>query len=227
MVLLFYLIKVKLIMLMRKIKKSHISVTGYFSSYKNKRQINFESKLEHDFYLLLEFDENVKNYQEQPFKVYYIYQDKKRRYTPDTLVNYVNDTQKVFEVKPIFKIQNDIELQEKIELQKEKIKEEKNLELCIFTDADIDKIYMDNIKIIYNFAFIKENKEIQDKIRNELLKLNVSLPIKELLDRLTSNQSDRLKYIPYLWNLVFNNPACIDFTKKITMASKINPKGLK
>lgn len=211
----------------RKIKKSHISVTGYFSSYKNKRQINFESKLEHDFYLLLEFDETVKNYQEQPFKVYYIYQDKKRRYTPDTLVNYVDGIQKVFEVKPIFKIQNDLELQEKIELQKQKIKEEKNLELCIFTDVDIDKIYIDNIKIIYNFAFIKENKEIQDKIRNELLKLNVPLPIKELLGRLTSNQSDRLKYIPYLWNLVFNNLGCVDFSRKITMASIINPKGLK
>lgn len=211
----------------REIKKSHISVTGYFSSYKNKRLINFESKLEHDFYLLLEFDETVKSYIEQPFKVYYIYQDKKRRYTPDTLVSYVDGIQKVFEIKPIFKIQNDLELQEKIELQKQKIKEEKNLELCIFTDANINKIYMDNIKIIYNFAFIKENKEIQDKIRNELLKLNVSLAIKELLDRLTSNQSDRLKYIPYLWNLVFNNLECVDFSKKITMASIINPKGLK
>ena len=211
----------------REIKKSHISVTGYFSSYKNKRQINFESKLEHDFYLLLEFDKTVKSYQEQPFKVYYTYQDKKRRYTPDTLVNYVDGIQKVFEIKPIFKIQNDVELQEKIELQKQKIKEEKNLELCIFTDANINKIYMDNIKIIYNFAFIKENKEIQDKIRNELLKLNVQLPIKELLDRLTSNQSDRLKYIPYLWNLVFNNLECVDFSRKITMASIINPKVLK
>lgn len=214
-------------MLTRKIKKSHISVTGYFSSYKNKRQINFESKLEHDFYLLLEFDKIVKSYQEQPFKVYYTYQDKKRRYTPDTLVNYVDGIQKVFEVKPIFKIQNDIELQEKIELQKQKIKEEKNLELCIFTDVDIDKIYMDNIKIIYNFAFIKENKEIQDKIKNELFKLNIQIPIKELLDKITNNQSDRLKYIPYVWNLVFNNLESIDFTKKITMASIINPKGLK
>lgn len=214
-------------MLMRKIKKSHISVTGYFSSYKNKRQINFESKLEHDFYLLLEFDETVKSYQEQPFKVYYIFQDKKRRYTPDTLVNYTNDTQKVFEVKPIFKIQNDVELQEKIGLQKQKIKEEKNLELSIFTDENMNKIYMNNIKIIYNFAFIKVNKEIQDKIRKELLKLDVPIAVKNLLDRLTNTKADRLKYIPYLWNLVFNNLECMDFTKKITMASIINPKGLK
>lgn len=210
----------------RTVKKSHIAVSGYFASYKNKRQINFESKLEHDFYLLLEFDETVKNYIEQPFKVYYIYQDKKRRYTPDTLVNYVDGTQKVFEVKPIFKIQNDIELQEKIELQKQKIKEEKNLELCIFTDVNIDKIYLNNIKIIYNFAFIKINKEIQDKIRKELLKLNVPIAVKNLLDRLTNTKADRLKYIPYLWNLVFNNLECMDFTKKITMASIINPKGL-
>ena len=214
-------------MFVRKVKKSHISVTGYFSSYKNKRQINFESKLEHDFYLLLEFDEQVKSYKEQPFNIYYIYQDKKRRYTPDALVNYIDGTQKVFEVKPISKIQNDIELQEKIELQKQKIKKEKNLELSIFTDANIDKIYMDNIKIIYNFAFIKENKEIENKIKNELLKLNIQIQIKELLDRITNNQFDRLKYIPYIWNLVFNNPRCVDFTKKITMASTINPKGLK
>ncbi len=214
-------------MFVRKVKKSHISVTGYSSSYKNKRQINLESKLEHDFYLLLEFDEQVKSYKEQPFNIYYIYQDKKRRYTPDALVNYIDGTQKVFEVKPIFKIQNDIELQEKIELQKQKIKKEKNLELSIFTDANIDKIYMDNIKIIYNFAFIKENKEIENKIKNELLKLNIQIQIKELLDRITNNQFDRLKYIPYIWNLVFNNPRCVDFTKKITMASTINPKGLK
>lgn len=214
-------------MLIRKIEKSHIAVTGYFSSYKNKRQINFESKLEHDFYLLLEFDETVKSYQEQPFKVYYIYQDKKRRYTPDTLVNYIDSTQKIFEVKPMFKIRNDVELQEKIGLQKQKIKEEKNLELSIFTDENMNKIYMNNIKIIYNFAFIKVNKEIQDKIRKELLKLNVPIQVKKLLDRLTSTKSDRLKYIPYLWNLVFNNLGCIDFTKKITMASIINPKGLK
>jgi hypothetical protein len=214
-------------MLMRKIRKSHISVTGYFSSYKNKRQINFESKLEHDFYLLLEFDETIKSYQEQPFKVYYIYQDKKRRYTPDTLVNYIDSTQKIFEVKPMFKIKNDIELQEKIELQKQKIKEEKNLELLIFTDENMNKIYMNNIKIIYNFAFIKINKEIQDKIRKELLKLDVPIAVKNLLDRLTNTKADRLKYIPYLWNLVFNNLECMDFTKKITMASIINPKELK
>jgi len=131
------------------------------------------------------------------------------------------------EKKQIEKVKKSEKIEEKIELQKQKIKEEKNLELCIFTDVNIDKIYLNNIKIIYNFAFIKINKEIQDKIRKELLKLDVPIAVKNLLDRLTNTKADRLKYIPYLWNLVFNNLECMDFTKKITMASIINPKGLK
>ena len=68
----------------RKIKKSYISCTGYFASYKNKIQIAFESVLERDFYMLLEFDENVISYAEQPITINYEYKDgSKRRYTPD------------------------------------------------------------------------------------------------------------------------------------------------
>ena len=210
----------------RKIKKSHISVTGYFSSYKNKRQINFESKLEHDFYLLLEFDRNVQSYHEQPFLVYYKYQGLTRRYPTDTLITYIDGSQKVFEVKPLSKIKNSIELQEKLNLQRQKI-EEKNLNFFIFTDNDINTVYINNIKAIYNCAFLKENQEIQYKIKKELLNLNTSIAIKDLLDSLTINQTERLRFIPYLWNLVFKNFECIDLTKKVTMASMIDPKEIR
>lgn len=208
----------------RTVKKSHISVNGYFSSFKNQRQINFESKLEHDFYLLLEFDNSIESYQEQPFQIYYSYKNKKRKYTPDTLVNYIDGTQKVFEVKPQFKIETDIELQEKLELQKQKIQTEMNLELCIFTDSHIDKTYLNNIKAIYNCAFIKENFEIQNAIKQEILKLHTSITINELLDRLTKIQNERLRFIPYIWKMVFQNIDCIDLTSKLTMASRINPR---
>ena len=43
-------------MSVRQIKKSYISCTGYFASYKNKTQIAFESVPERDFYMMLEFD---------------------------------------------------------------------------------------------------------------------------------------------------------------------------
>lgn len=214
-------------MAIRRIKKSHVSVTGFFSSYKNQKQIDFESKLEHDFYLSLEFNEKIKSYQEQPFKIYYVYDNKKRPYTPDTLVNYTDGTQKVFEVKPKEKIDNDSELQEKIELQKQKIEDEKDLKLYVFTDADITKVCLDNMKVIYNFAFIKDNGKIQAKIRSELEFLIEPVSVSTILDELSNNKIDRLKTIPYIWNIVFRNPHCMDFKKKITMASMIDPKGLK
>lgn len=139
----------------------------------------------------------------------------------------MDGAQKVFEVKPLDKIKNSIELQEKIELQRQKIKEEKNLEFFVFTDNEIDKVYIDNLKAIYNCAFIKENQDIQDKIKSEILCLDSSIAIKELLDRLTHTQAERLRFIPYIWNLVFKNFECIDLTTKITMASMINPKEIR
>lgn len=73
----------------RRIKKSYISCTGYFASYKNKTQIAFESVLERDFYMLLEFDKDVISYEEQPITINYKYKDgSKRKYTPDCLVKY-------------------------------------------------------------------------------------------------------------------------------------------
>ena len=82
-------------MSVRKIKKSYISCTGYFSSYKNQQHIAYESVLERDFYMLLEFDKDVLSYHEQPFRIYYELLGKQTRYTPDALVIYNNGNQKV------------------------------------------------------------------------------------------------------------------------------------
>ena len=46
----------------RKIKKSYISSTGHFKSYKNDKLIEYESILERDFYMTLEFDNEVLSY---------------------------------------------------------------------------------------------------------------------------------------------------------------------
>lgn len=50
----------------RKIKKSYRSVTGHIPSIKNKRSVAFESKLEGQYFMTLEFDNDVISYLEQP-----------------------------------------------------------------------------------------------------------------------------------------------------------------
>jgi hypothetical protein len=55
----------------RKIPNNYRSVTGMFASYKNNRAIGYESLLERDFFLFLEFDSEESTYEEQPFTTKY------------------------------------------------------------------------------------------------------------------------------------------------------------
>ena len=98
----------------RKLKKSYISCVGYFKSYKNNKQLAFDSILEREWFLYLEFDHEIISYEEQPFSMYYQLNDSKTRYTPDILVTYKDNSQKLFEVKYQDEIDSDEDLQHKL-----------------------------------------------------------------------------------------------------------------
>ncbi len=211
-------------MSVRKIKKSYISCTGYFASFKNKTQIAFESTLERDFYTILEFDCNVIRYEEQPIQINYEYTDgNNRRYTPDTLVTYVDGTQILFEVKYANELENNLELQQKIQILQKHIKEKYNLDFQVFTDKNIGKQYLDNLKFLYKFAFIPESKEKTAAIK-KILYDRESIEIKEVLMNLHDNQNIQLEYLPYIWNYVFQNIKIVDLNQRLTMKTIIHTK---
>jgi hypothetical protein len=59
----------------RKIPKNYRGVTGLVASELNAKQTAFESTLERDFMLLVEFDPNVLSYEEQPVRIDYLSAD--------------------------------------------------------------------------------------------------------------------------------------------------------
>jgi hypothetical protein len=208
----------------RKIKKSYISCTGYFASYKNKIQIAFESVLERDFYMLLEFDENVISYAEQPITINYEYKDgSKRRYTPDCLITYKDGTERYYEVKYINEIRNDSELREKLDFLKSYFYDEHTLKFDIFTDEEIGKIYLDNLKFLYKFAFIPQDNEKIVKI-NKILNEVDKTSVKELLNVLSDNQMEQMKWLPYVWRYIFENIKVVNLYKKFTMNTELEKK---
>jgi hypothetical protein len=84
----------------RKISnKGTKKVIGKFPSLKIKRAVWWESQLEQDYIYLLEFDPDVTSYKEQPLTIFYNLNGKKRRYTPDFLVERSAKRQ-IIEVKP-------------------------------------------------------------------------------------------------------------------------------
>ena len=76
----------------RKIGPNNRSITGKRPSDKAGRSQHFESALERDYLLLLEWDETVLDYGVQPVSIYYTHDGRATRYTPDVLVHYRTET---------------------------------------------------------------------------------------------------------------------------------------
>ena len=75
----------------RKIPKNYLFVTGGYSSRKNEEMDAFESLLEKDYLLLLDFDDTVEAFEVQPVRVPVAGVPK--GYVPDVLVRYLPDPQ--------------------------------------------------------------------------------------------------------------------------------------
>jgi hypothetical protein len=71
----------------RKIPKNHLFVTGGYSSRKNEGMDAFESLLEKDYLLLLDFDETVEKFETQPVRV--PVPGVPNGYVPDVLIDYI------------------------------------------------------------------------------------------------------------------------------------------
>ena len=80
--------------------RSFKSIRGKYPSRKMGRMIQWESQLERDAILLLEYSSGILAYQEQPRKIIYVIDDKIKTYFPDFEVLHIDRRQGYIEVKP-------------------------------------------------------------------------------------------------------------------------------
>jgi hypothetical protein len=138
----------------RKIGKSHRSITGKHVSRKTGTIHRFESALERDHLIILEFNDEVSHYVTQPLTIYYEHENDYLRYTPDVMV-YYNDHLKR---KPLlYEVKYEAEL---IEKQTEyaakfnaadKYAADNGYEFQTITEKQIRTIYLDNIKLLSRY----------------------------------------------------------------------------
>lgn len=67
----------------RKVSNRGGNIIGRFPSLKMKRMIAFESLLERDFIYLLDYDQHIEWYEEQPLTIEYLHEGQTLHYTPD------------------------------------------------------------------------------------------------------------------------------------------------
>jgi len=111
-----------------------------------------ESVLETDALMTLEFDPHVTTYTTQPFSINYAIEGRKRRYTPDILAKYGDNSFKSIEVKPLAKFQQPKNIK-KFTVLRAFFQRELDHPLILLSCADIYQgAQIDNLKRLYPYC---------------------------------------------------------------------------
>ena len=205
----------------RNISANEFSLTGQIKSLKRNDFVDFESSLERDYIHILEFDENVRYYYEQPLKIEF----NDRYYIPDFFVEYWDGSKEVIEIKyNIDLIDNASKYVTKFKAA-EKFCNSNNLTFRILTETDIRNNYLFNNKFL-NAVQIRHTSNKSEYFNEfELLEQNMkklkrTTPNK-LLNSSTSCELKRAELIQYLWLMIIHKKIKIDLSIKLNMETEI------
>lgn len=156
---------------------------GYFPSKKLKRMVEWESLLERDAILLLEFSRGVVLYQEQPAVIYYEQEGETRRYHPDFALTLRNDKTVHVEVKPASQL-NAPHLAEKFKAISEQY-ESSSIHFKILTDQAIrQEPRLSNLKRLSSVVHLPvEAAEVSRFIR-EVSHCGEGIPLHEVAKKI-------------------------------------------
>lgn len=215
----------------RKTLPTRRSVGGRFPSFKTGRVHTYESTLERDHFYHLEFNEFVKDFDEQPFKIEYINEKgQKTRYTPDVLVELSKEGQtrygvqhKILEVKYETDLSHNAkELQPGFDAAISHC-EKKGWIFEVVTDTTI------RIPRLKVFTFLMDYLD-SDKydplspanfaVAKQLKKFNVS----EFMENISGSKIQKLQSVGSLWHMVAKGAFTIDLDKEINETTVISFK---
>lgn len=205
----------------RNISANEFSLTGQIKSLKRNNLVDFESSLERDYIHILEFDENVRYYYEQPLKIEF----NDRYYVPDFFVEYWDGNKEVIEIKyTIDLIENASKYVAKFKAADE-FCNNNNLTFRILTENEIRNDYLYNIKFLNAVQIRHTSNESEYFNEFELLEQNMKnlkrTTPNRLLDSCTSCELKRAELIQYLWLMIIYKKIKVDLNIKLNMESEI------
>lgn len=185
---------------------------GKFPSIKNEKLVWFESHLERDFIYLIEFDKSIIRYREQPFKVEYLLDGKKRNYFPDFLVEREGRKQ-VIEIKPQSKTEKD-EFVHFSRVMKNRLTE-LGYEYLVITDSTIRlQPKLSNIQLLWRYARYPVNTK-HKILLYELFSNSASFSLAQVCVFLTQAKES----IELIYALLFHGYLLTNIEKPITSNS--------
>ncbi len=217
-------------MVARIIPKNYRNVTGRLASPKNRRLVGFESMLEKDFYLLLEFDINVETFEEQPVTLRYRGPDGQlHRYTPDVLIRYRRDAVGAESLPDaLCEIKYRSDLREHWSEYKPRFKaayryaRQRGWRFRLVTEREVRIPLLDHARFLRRYRHQPVDEWEVVHLLTTLGVLGTTDP--QVLIRTCSNERNRqARLIPVLWHLVAQGRVGIDSGRPLSMCSPIWP----
>lgn len=212
----------------RIIKPNYRNITAAVASAKTNRMVMAESSLERDFLITLDFDLNVKYFEEQPLTVNFTDKEgEARSYTPDFYVEYRADIAPADRMKPILcEIKYRSDLFADWHIFKPKFKAARAFaraqgwEFRIFTEIEIRRPYLENAKFLRPFFRQEINWEHYNVLTELLTNLRVASPA-QLLAAYSDDKWKQAEMLNSLWCLIAKRIIKTDLCKPLTMDSEL------
>lgn len=184
----------------RKIGKTHRAITGSLASAKTPTGAIYESALERDFYLSLDFDPGVLRFIPQPVTIPLKgLGTRHRQYTPDVLVHYVDTRPSgLFEVKYLSEVQDTPDVF-RVRFQAARTyARTQGWTFTLMTERTIRVPSLKNVQFLRPFAARSVPEQDVHDLLGTLRTLGHTTPE----DLLAAFPTRRLSLLPALWHLV-------------------------
>lgn len=184
----------------------------------------FESSLERDWLIALDFDPSVVLIQAQPFTIKYDEDGRRRRYTPDILAEAIQPNGRrattVYEVKPQEALCNDRCLYRARFNAAVRHCRAQGWRFKIVTEREIRTPYVNNAKFLRRYRTISKQLHVAQQLFYTLQALGETTP-QTLLAAAYLTKEKRMAALPELWRLVAAREVGAVLNEPLTMQSPI------
>jgi len=204
----------------RKIPRSRRSATGAFWSLKNRDLVPFESSLERDLLMLLEFEDYVSGYEAQPVR--FRYRAASGRKTSGVIDLALEHNGERFAYV-------DVKFRREIVHYWQRLKarfsgardhaDSENRDYFIRTEKHIRTQYMLNRRFLYPFLKRAANPDHISILVKSLS--SGAMSVADLLNKCAADRELQSEIVPTLWHCVATGQFQCDNTKPITLDTKV------
>lgn len=210
----------------RAIPMNYRSVTGRVEPPEGPT-VGFESTLERDLALLLDFDMTVKRVTSQPLRIdFTVGSGRKRTYTPDLLATFHHTINGQTPPPILYEVKYADELRERAqELEPgfnaaRMLCEQRGWHFQVMDETFIRTTYLQNVQKLRHFRSYPDDGRSATMLVDTLRELEISTP-SELLAATFMDRTNRAQAVGAMWRLVCEQVIGVNLMNDLTMKSEI------